>query len=87
MEQLPNPEALELLDTMRGKMLMLYPSIDSASDELMRQEQAIGSFAIGFSLRHQYRELWDDWEELSKMVGLESFHDGATVLLPLPPGT
>lgn len=75
MERLPNPEALHLLETMRGKMLMLYPSVDSASDELMRHEQAIGSYAIGYSLRYQYKELWRDWEMLAQIIGLDSFQE------------
>lgn len=64
MERLPNKDALQLLERMRGKMLMLYPPIDIASDEMMQEQRTLGTYAIGYSLREQYWDLWNDWEEL-----------------------
>lgn len=60
---------------MRGKMLMLYPPIDIASDEMMQEQQAPGTYAIGYSLREQYWDLWNDWEELGGLVGLEGIEE------------
>lgn len=76
MERLPNKDALQLLERMRGKMLMLYPPIDIASDEMMQGQQTVGTYAIGYSLREQYWDLWNDWEELGGLIGLEHMGEG-----------
>ncbi len=73
MEQTLNHEALSLLERMRDKMLMLYPPIDSAADEMMADEQAPGLYAIGFSLRTQYLSLWKDWEQLERVIPFSTF--------------
>lgn len=75
MERLPNVEALQLLERMRSKMLRLYPPIDIASDEMMRAVEVLGTYAVGFALREQFWDMWNDWEELGELVGLQGIDE------------
>lgn len=72
------PEAIVLLEAMRGKMMLLYPPVDSASDEMMSEGRAPGVYAIGYSLRSQYWSLWEDWKKLEELVGFSGFGGGAS---------
>ena len=62
-------------------MLMLYPPIDIASDEMMQEKRALGTYAIGYSLREQYWDFWNDWEALGGLVGLEAIEEGGSTAM------
>ena len=66
-------EALSLLGDMWNKMLMLYPAVDSAADEMMVERATPGMYAIGFALRNQYLSLWKDWEQLQGVIPFVGF--------------